>query len=71
MIVSFLVQPVGMEAIKNGMERLLVENIELRITTDLNRLRADLLNSSIQDFGIHQFGSAIQQNSRVPSETKS
>lgn len=65
------VEPVGMEPIKNGVERLLEANIELRITTDLNRLRAELLNSSIQDFGIHQFDSAIQRNSRVPPETKS
>lgn len=49
------VKPIRMEAIDNGLERLMEMNIEVRFTPDLNTVRTELLQSTIQDFGIHRF----------------
>lgn len=55
--------PLERVAIDNGLERLMAMNIDVRFTPDLNPLREAILNSSIDDFGIHRFGYAKQKAS--------
>ncbi|MCR8656705.1 DUF6886 family protein [Paenibacillus endoradicis] len=54
------VKPIGTTIINNGLERLMNMNIEVRFTPDLNTIRNELLESSINDFGIHKFDNAIR-----------
>ncbi|WP_341279179.1 DUF6886 family protein [Paenibacillus sp. FSL H8-0537] len=54
------VKPYLMTTINNGIEKLMEMNIEVRFTPNLNKLRNELLKSSIKDFGIHKFDNAIR-----------
>lgn len=49
------VTPYHMIPIKNAIEQLMEMNIEVRFTPDLRKVRTELLQSSISDFGIHRF----------------
>ncbi|MEK3885773.1 DUF6886 family protein [Paenibacillus sp. PL2-23] len=49
------VKPSRLTLIKNGIERLIAMNIEVRFTPELNTLRNELLKSTIKDFGIYHF----------------
>ena len=42
------------------LERLMALNIDVRFTPNLHPLRNAILNSSLQDFGIHRFANAKQ-----------
>lgn len=54
------VKPYSMTPIRNGFERLMEMNIEVRFTPNLNTIRNELLKSSISDFGIHKFDNAVK-----------
>jgi hypothetical protein len=52
------IMPVEMKPLDNLIERLIDLNIEVRFTPSLHPLREAILQSTIQDFGIHQFANA-------------
>ncbi|TVX94663.1 hypothetical protein FPZ44_09290 [Paenibacillus agilis] len=54
------VKPINKIAINNGLERLMDMNVEVRFTPNLYPVRDQLLESSIDDFGIHRFEHAVQ-----------
>lgn len=53
-----IIRPLEMQPMKNLIEKILELNIELRFTPNLHPLKEAILNSSINDFGIHRFGNA-------------
>lgn len=54
------VQPLEVDPLPNLLERLMDLNIDVRFTPNLHPLRNAILNSSVQDFGIHRFANAKQ-----------
>lgn len=54
------VKPLCMVPIDNALERLMEMKIEVRFTPNLHTVRNELLNSSINDFGIHRFAHATK-----------
>lgn len=52
------IKPEEMKPLNNLIERLIDLNVEVRFTPSLHPLREAILQSTIQDFGIHRFGNA-------------
>lgn len=53
-----IVEPIGITVMDHLVERLAALNIEIRLTPNLYRLREAILESTVKDFGIHQFANA-------------
>ncbi|MBD3918948.1 hypothetical protein H8B09_09305 [Paenibacillus sp. PR3] len=53
-----IITPIKMDVITNPLDLLIQLNIDIRLTPNLHPLRNAILNSSLTDFGIHQFGNA-------------
>ncbi|MBP1990581.1 DUF6886 family protein [Paenibacillus eucommiae] len=52
------VEPLQMDPITDHLERLMDMNIDVRFTPNLHPLREAILNSTVNDFGIHRFNQA-------------
>ncbi|OXM86191.1 DUF6886 family protein [Paenibacillus rigui] len=52
------VKPLSVEPLDHLLDRLISLNVEIRFTPSLHPLRNALVNSSVQDFGIHRFANA-------------
>jgi len=57
-ITEEIIKPILMDVITNPLDLLIQLNIDIRFTPNLHPLRNAILNSSLTDFGIHQFGNA-------------
>jgi len=52
------VTPIELTPFNNLIDKLMEQNIDIRFTPNIYKIRGELLNSTISDFGIHRFENA-------------